>query len=69
MLLQKARITDEENEAAKSLNREAMFSDHEMSDISREEMEDYVERVKDMCRQKWNFLRRFYYRFVNCLYL
>ncbi|MBO4359607.1 MAG: transglutaminase domain-containing protein [Eubacteriaceae bacterium] len=69
LLLQKASITDEEDEAAKSLNREAMFSDHEMSDISREEMEDYVERVKEMCRQKWNFLRRFYYRFVNCLYL
>ena len=69
MLAEKARITEDPDDTARSLNREAMFSDHEMSDAAREEMEGYVERVKEMCRKKWNFLKRFYYRFVDCVYL
>lgn len=69
MLAEKARITEDPDDIARSLNREAMFSDHEMSDAAREEMEGYVERVKEMCRKKWNFLKRFYYRFVDCVYL
>ena len=69
MLAEKARITEDPDETARSLNREAMFSDHEMSDAAREEMEGYVERVKEICSRKWNFFKRFYYRFVDCVYL
>lgn len=54
---------------AASLNREALFSAHAMTDAQRESMNEYVRAVLDACRRRWSFGQRLVYRWIECLYL
>lgn len=55
-------------EAAR-LNREALFSAHEMTDEQREAMKRYIGGVLCACRRKWNLWQKILYRWIECLYL
>ncbi|MBQ6602400.1 MAG: hypothetical protein IJH99_03245 [Eubacterium sp.] len=50
------------------LNREAMFSSHEMTDGQRTQMENYAKAVLDRCKKDWSFGKRIKYRLWECLY-
>ena len=50
------------------LNREALFSNHKMTEQQRHEMDDYARRVLKACKGKWTWLERLRYRLWDCLY-
>lgn len=60
-----AEVPDPE---AERLNQEAMFSPHPMGSEEKAQMRDYASRVLALCKNRWNLLRRFYYRFVLFVY-
>jgi len=50
------------------LNREALFSDHEMSAGQYEDMKAFVADTLTACKAKWNPWQKVYYRWINCVY-
>lgn len=56
------------SEQAAELNREALFSNHEMTDCQRTEMDDYAGRVLTACKEKWTVLQKLRHRLWDCLY-
>lgn len=58
-----------EDEPAALLRREAVFSNHHMTDAQRGQAADYARQILAACKEKWGFLRRLYYRWLICLYL
>jgi len=58
----------DENRRAEELNREALFSDHEMTAQQRREMDEYADCVLGECRDKWTFFDKLRYRLWDCLY-
>lgn len=54
--------------AAEERNREALFSNHEMSSQARCEMDAYVACVLAACKENWNLFQKIRYRFWDCLY-
>lgn len=57
---------DDEN--AKMLNCEALFSDHEMSETQRQEMDEYTKKVLSACKEKWSWTEKLRYRLWDCIY-
>ena len=55
-------------EQSEELNREALFSNHEMNAQQRLEMDAFAGRVLDACKGKWTRLEKLRYRFWDCLY-
>ena len=53
---------------AEELNREALFSNHEMTDSQRQEMDDYAQQVLVACRNTWTIPQKLRYRLWDCLY-
>lgn len=53
---------------ARELNREALFSNHEMTDLQRQEMDTYAGCVLTACKEKWTVLQKLRYRLWDCLY-
>lgn len=53
---------------AAELNREALFSLHEMTDAQRQEILSYVEQVLQICKKNWTVRKKLYYRFWDCLF-
>ena len=53
---------------AEELNREALFSNHEMTDGQRLEMEDFACRVLAECKKRWTILQRLRFWAWDCLY-
>ncbi len=56
-------------EVAEKLNREALFSEHAMSDEQRSLMEAFVAESLKESRAKWNTAERFFYRWIRPIYL
>lgn len=56
------------DEQAARLNREALFSNHEMTDIQRTEMDRYAGHVLAACKEKWTVPQKLRHRFWDCLY-
>ena len=50
------------------LNREAMFSHHEITDSQRSWMEKYAGTVLEKCRSAWTPLQKLKYRLWECLF-
>lgn len=55
-------------EEAAKLNREALFSDHDMTDLQRQTMDGYAQRVLSVCKESWSWLQKLRYRLWDCLY-
>lgn len=53
---------------AAHLNREALFSRHEMSQEQRSMVDDYAARVLAACRKSWTLRQKIRYRLWDCLY-
>ena len=71
-LLRRAPVAPGEIEGAaeaEKLNREALFSAHDMTSAQRETMESYVRAVLCKCRSRWGFVQKLVYRWIECLYL
>lgn len=51
-----------------SLNNEAIFSNHEMTDEQRQEVWNFRNKVLNLCKSKWNFRQRFYYHYILWIY-
>ena len=56
------------DEHAAALNIEARFSGCEMTDGERGQMEAFVDAVVEKCRKGLKVWKRFYMRFIKCLY-
>ena len=55
-------------EVAEQLNREALFSDHEMTHHQRKEMDSFADAVLTVCKNSWSWLQKLRYRLWDCLY-
>lgn len=53
---------------AERLNREALFSNHEMTDQQRIEMDDYARSVLTACKEEWTITEKLRYWAWDCLY-
>lgn len=67
-LLESCGEPSDDTSHAAVLNREALFSDHAMTQEQRREMDSYAADALVLCRKKWNFVQKLRYRFVDCLY-
>ena len=55
-------------EQAALLNQEALFSDHDMTDLQRQEMDAFAQRVLCECKQQWTIWKKLRYWLWECLY-
>ena len=55
-------------EQAALLNCEALFSNHEMTDLQRHEMDEYAQRVLQACKNEWTIWKKLRYWLWECLY-
>lgn len=55
-------------EEAAMLNQEALFSNHQMTKLQRQTMDDYARSVLTDCKNSWNWIQKLRYRFWDCLY-
>lgn len=53
---------------AEEMNREALFSNHEMTDLQRKSMDDYADYMLAICKGKWTILQKLRYWAWDCLY-
>jgi hypothetical protein len=51
-----------------AINREALFSEHEISDEQRKTVDEYAEKVLAECKNKWSFWQKIKNRFVKFIY-
>ena len=63
-----ATVMPEGARLAEELNREALFSDHEMTDDQRSEMDAYARQVLDACKNTWTVPQKLRYWLWDCLY-
>ena len=50
------------------INREALFSKHEISDEQRKTVDEYAQKVLAECENKWSLWQKFKNRFVKFIY-
>ena len=55
-------------EAAFAINREALFSEHEISDGQRKTVDDYAKNILAECKNNWSLWQKFKNRFVKIIY-
>ena len=53
---------------AEGLNREALFSNHRMTNAQRQEMDAYAQQVLEACKNTWSIPQKLRYRLWDCLY-
>ena len=51
-----------------AINREALFSEHEISDEQRKTVDEYTQKVLEECKNNWSLLQKFKNRFVKIIY-
>ena len=51
-----------------AINREALFSEHEISDEQRKTVDDYAKNILAECKNKWSLWQKFKNRFVKFIY-
>lgn len=69
MLMERAHIEELDGlDEIRHINREAMFSNHEMTAHQREKTELFAVKVIRECRKKWNAWERFRYHYILWLY-
>lgn len=61
-------LTVDGSQMAENLNREALFSNHEMTDNQRQEMDAYAQKVLEACRNTWTIPQKLRYLLWDCLY-
>lgn len=70
MLLRRAGLGEPPAESREAeLNREAMFSDHVMTEEQKVFMQAFTDEVLGRCKAVWGVFRRFKYRFIECIVL
>ena len=57
-----------DNDEMYLLNREALFSNHIITEEQRQQMEDYRKNVLNKCRKQWSRRKRFWNHYVLWLY-
>ncbi|MDO4489059.1 MAG: transglutaminase domain-containing protein [Eubacteriales bacterium] len=58
----------EETAKAEMLNREALFSNHEMTHAQKETVDEYAQNVLKTCKKNWNWREKIRYKLWECLY-
>ncbi|MBR4080035.1 MAG: transglutaminase domain-containing protein [Christensenellaceae bacterium] len=53
---------------AEKLNAEALFSNHDMTEEQRRQMDEYAEAVLNTCKAKWTLPEKLRYRLWDCIY-
>lgn len=51
-----------------TLNDEAMFSNHTLSDADRDKMQRFSQETLQRCMEKWSLWKRLYYKWIHCIY-
>lgn len=51
-----------------AINREALFSEHEISDEQRKTVDDYAKNILTECKKKWSLWQKLKNRFVKFIY-
>lgn len=68
LLLNCADIQVDGSEQAENLNREALFSNHEMTDWQRTQMDAFAADTLIACKEKWTIFQKLRYWAWDCLY-
>ena len=68
LLLSCPGLALEEDNHARKLNQEALFSCHTMTDDQRRDMEHYSAQVLAACKEHWTVPQKLRYRLWDCLY-
>ena len=55
-------------EAAFAINKEALFSEHEISDEQRKTVDEYAQKVLAECKNNWSLWQKIKYRFIKFIY-
>ena len=55
-------------EAAFAINKEALFSEHEISDEQRKAVDEYAQKVLAECKNNWSLWQKIKNRFVKFIY-
>lgn len=55
-------------EEAERLNKEALFSHHDMNEEQRKIMDDFASNVLNLCKDSWSVIKKLRYRIWDCLY-
>ena len=55
-------------EEAFAINREALFSEHEISDGQRKAVDDFAKNVLAECKNSWSFWQKIKYKFIKFIY-
>ena len=55
-------------EEAFAINKEALFSEHEISDEQRKTVDEYAQKVLAECKEKWSLWQKIKYRFIKFIY-
>ena len=55
-------------ETAFAINKEALFSEHEISDEQRKTVDEFTKKVLLEAKQKWNLWQKFKNRFIKFIY-
>ncbi len=64
----RSEISVDDSEAV-LINREAMFSNHTMTDEQRQIIEKYTQDIRELCRRSWKWWEKIKYKFIECIYL
>ncbi|MBQ7937178.1 MAG: transglutaminase domain-containing protein [Oscillospiraceae bacterium] len=51
-----------------AINKEALFSEHPITDDQRKTVDEYAEKILAECKKKWSFWQKFKNRFVKFIY-
>lgn len=52
-----------------ALNKEALFSEHQMSTEQRNAVFEYSDKILELCKKHWSFTQKFLNRWVKCIYI
>ena len=55
-------------EEAFAINKEALFSKHEISDEQRKVVDDFAKKVLSECKNSWNLWQKIKYKFIKFIY-
>lgn len=55
-------------ETAFAINKEALFSEHEISDEQRKAVDDFAKKVLAECKNSWNLWQKIKYKFIKFIY-
>lgn len=67
-LLDNSGLETEGYEEAFTINKEALFSEHEISDEQRRMVDDFAEKVLAECKKSWSLWQKIKYKWIKFIY-